>query len=441
MVDGGRRMRIVKLALPIIGGMASQNLLNLVDTFMVSSLGDAALAAVGIASFANFMCTAFITGLSAGVQAMSSRRMGEGREGEMSVPLNGGLLLAILLGVPLTGLLIYLAPTLIGVLVEQPEVVALATPYLVSRLVGLVAVGMNFSFRGYWNGVNRSQLYMRTLFIMHATNIVVSYVLIFGVLGAPKLGVLGAGIGSTVGTYVGTLSYFLLGFRHARANSFLRGLPAGETLRTMLRLSLPAGLQQFFFATGMTAFFAIIARVGTAELAASNVLLNLLLVALLPSIGFGLASASLVGQALGRRDTDDARRWAWDVTRVATLIIGALSLVAFVFPDALLGLFLHDPDTLALARWPLRLIALGMPIDTVGLVLMHSLQGAGDTRTVLFVSVGLQWLLLLPAVYVVGPMLGYGLLGIWATQLAYRALQAGVFAALWRRDAWARVQV
>jgi multidrug resistance protein, MATE family len=437
----GRQTRIFELALPIIGGMLSQNVLNLVDTLMVSSLGDAALAAVGIASFANFMCIAFITGLSAGVQAMSARRLGEGRDSELALPLNGGLLLALVLGAPLTMVLIWAAPLIIQILVEQPPIAELATPYLEARLWALVAVGVNFSFRGFWNGVNRSQLYFRTLLVMHASNIVVSYVLIFGALGAPKLGVTGAGIGSTVATFIGTGAYFVLGLRHARRNGFLRALPDSETLRTMLRLALPAGFQQFFFAAGMTAFFAIIGRVGTAELAASNVLLNLLLVALLPSIGFGLASASLVGQALGRGQPEDARRWAWEVVRIATALVGVLSLIAFVFPDPLLGLFLHEPRTLALARLPFRLIALGMPIDTVGLVLMHSLMGAGDNRSVLVVSVGLQWLLLLPAVYVLGPVLGLGLVGIWAAQLVYRALQTGVFVTLWRREAWSRIVV
>jgi multidrug resistance protein, MATE family len=441
MQTRGRQTRIVKLALPIIGGMLSQNVLNLVDTLMVSSLGDAALAAVGIASFANFMCIAFITGLSAGVQAISARRLGEGRDSELAVPLNGGLLLALVLGGPMTLVLLWMAPQIIDLLIEQRPIAELATPYLQARLWALVAVGMNFSFRGYLNGVNRSGLYFRTLLLMHATNIAVSYVLIFGALGAPELGVLGAGIGSAVATFVGTGAYLVVGLRHARHSGFLRALPAGETLRTMLRLALPAGFQQFFFATGMTAFFAIIGRVGTAELAASNVLLNLLLVALLPSMGFGLASASLVGQALGRGEPKDAQRWAWDVVRIASLLVGVLSLFAFLFPDLLLSLFLHDPRTLALARLPFRLIVLGMPIDTVGLVLMHSLMGAGDNRSVLVVSVGLQWLLLLPAVYLLGPVLGLGLVGIWGAQLAYRALQTGVFVTLWQREGWSRVAV
>ncbi len=441
MVAKDRRARILAIALPIIGGMVSQNVLNLVDTLMVSQLGDTALAAVGLGSFANFMCTAFITGLSAGVQAMSARRLGEGRLDEQAVPLNGGLLLAGGLGLVLTLLFFSTATTWFPLLSSDSELTATGVPYLQARLTAMVAIGMNFSFRGYFNGVGQSRLYMRTLIVMHVTNVIVSYTLIFGAFGAPEMGALGAGVGSAIATWVGTLTYIALGLRHARAGGFLRGLPDLATMRSMTKLSVPAGLQQLFFAVGMTAFFAIIARVGTRELAASNVLLNLLLVALLPAMGFGLASASLVGQALGHKNEADARRWVADVSKIAIVAITVIALPAMIAPELLLAPFLEDPRTLELARWPLRLIAFGMPIDTLGLILMLSMQGAGDTRTVLIVSVGLQWVLLLPAVYVVGKVLAVGLLGIWLTQLVYRTLQSGVFAVFWRRGRWAKVKV
>lgn len=441
MLSAARRKRILALALPIIGGMVSQNVLNLVDTLMVGSLGNTALAAVGIASFANFMCTAFITGLGAGVQAMAARRLGEGQHGETAVALDGGLLLAIVLGLPLGVVLFAAAPALMPLLVHQRPVVALAVPYLQARLVAMVAIGMNFAFRGYWNGINRSALYFRTLIVMHVSNIALNWVLIYGKLGAPALGSTGAGVASAMATWIGTLTYMSLGLKHARAGGFLRKLPDRSALVTMLRLSVPAGLQQLFFATGMTAFFAIIGRVGTAELAASNVLLNLLLVALLPAMGFGLASASLVGQALGRGDADDARRWAWDVVKLATLAVTLVALPGFILPDLLLSAFLHDAATRLMADWPLRIIAVGMPIDAVGIILMQSLVGAGDTRSVLVVSVGLQWLLELPLVLLVGPVLGGGLVGIWLVQLGYRVLGAGVFTGLWRRGGWQTIRI
>ncbi len=151
---------------------------------------------------------------------------------------------------------------------------------------------------------------------MHVCNVILNWLLIFGHLGLPALGATGAGIGTTISTYVGTAIYIGLALRHARPLGFLRSRVDRSTVATMLRLSVPAGLQSFFFAAGMTAFFWIIGRIGTPELAASNVLVQLLLVAILPGVGFGMAAASLVGQALGRGDRDDAVRWGWDVVRL-----------------------------------------------------------------------------------------------------------------------------
>ena len=441
LLTADRRRRILSLALPIIGGMASQNVLNLVDTAMVGLLGAAPLAAVGMGSFANFMAVAFIMGLSAGVQAIAARRVGERREGEAAVPLNGGLLLALAIGLPWSIFLIIQAPRFFPWLVDDPEVVALGVPYLQARLACMVALGMNFSFRGYWNGVGLSKVYMRTLIAMHAINIVLNWILIFGHFGLPALGSTGAGVGSAIATFAGTLMYIAQGIKIARPAGFFRGIPDRATLLSMLRLSIPAGIQQFFFAAGMTAFFWIIGGIGTAELAASNVLVQLLLVAILPGLGFGMASASLVGQALGRGDPDAAYRWAWDVTKLATVTVGAISMVGLVMPDLLLGVFLHEPEMLALARWPLRILAAAMALDTVGSVLMNSLLGAGDNRRAMVVTVSLQWFLFLPAAWLIGPYLGFGMTWVWLGHAVYRGIQSLVAASMWKGRKWTEVRV
>ena len=441
MLTPERRRRILSLGLPIIGGMISQNVLNLVDTAMVGTLGAAALAAVGMASFANFMASAFVTGLSAGVQAISARRLGEGRTDRTAWALNGGLVLAIVLAIPLSAALILAAKDIFGFLVDDPDVVVLGVPYFRARLAAMVALGVNFAFRGYWNGVNLSKVYMRTLIVMHATNIVLNWVLIFGHFGLPKLGVTGAGIGSAIATFIGSLLYLAQGLKLARDNGFLRRLPDRSTVVTMLRLSVPTGLQQFFFASGLTAFFWIIGKVGTPELAASNVLTQLLLVAILPGLGFGMAAASLVSQALGRGQPDDARVWGWDVAKLATAAVGTLSLVGLIFPDLLLRPFLHDAETLALARLPLRALGATMSLDTIGMVLMNALLGAGDNLRVMLVAISLQWLVFLPAAYVIGPVLGASLTAVWAAYIAYRILQSGVFVLRWRSDGWTEKSV
>jgi MATE family multidrug resistance protein len=307
--------------------------------------------------------------------------------------------------------------------------------------MGMAAVGMNFAFRGFWNGVGRSRRYLQTLVIMHVANVILNWLLIFGHLGLPALGSTGAGIGTAISTYLGTAVYVWLAIRHAKGSGFLKGFVSRDGVTSMLRLAVPAGLQSFFFAAGMTAFFWIIGRIGTPELAASNVLVQLLLVAILPGVGFGLAAASLVGQALGRGDRDDAVQWGWEVSRLAMVLVGGGALVGLVFPDLLLRLFLHDPHTVDLARLPLRLLGATMAVETVGSVLLNALLGAGASRIVMVVSIGLQWGLFLPCAYLLGPRLGYGMTVIWAAQVGYRSLQALVLALVWHSRTWINVDV
>ena len=187
MVDGPRFRRILTLALPIIGGMVSQNILNLVDTAMVGSLGDAALAAVGLGGFANFMFMALILGVSTGVQVMAARRKGQGLLDQTALPLNAGLAMVLALAPLMTAVLIFWLPDIYSLLNSDVEVIEQGVPYLRWRVLAITIVGCNFAFRGYWNAVDLSRLYMGTLVVMHATNIFLNWVFIFGNLGVPAL--------------------------------------------------------------------------------------------------------------------------------------------------------------------------------------------------------------------------------------------------------------
>ena len=443
-MDKHRFERIWVLALPIMGGMVSQNVLNLVDTAMVSRLdnSNAALAAVGLGGFALFVCQALIAGLSAGVQVTAARRKGEGYEGETATYLNAALLIAFTVGPTLSVLLFWAAPSLYPLLRDDPEVIALGLPYLQIRLLGITFFGANFAFRGYWNAIDMARLYMSTLIVMHMTNIALDYVLIFGHFGAPALGVKGAAIASVSSFVLGSGLYFYVGFRRARDNGFLRGLSPLRDIRNVLRIALPNGVQQMFFSAGLLTMFWIIGRVGTAEVAAANVLMNLTLVALLPCMGLGMTATTLVGQALGRGDAGDAARCGWDVAKVAVFGLAILGLPMICIPQWLLtSIYTLEPGTLELALWPLRVVGLSLVFDAVGMVLMNALVGAGAARRVMVTAISCQWMLFLPAAYIVGPLLGYGLLGIWLTQAVYRGLQALVFATFWQRRAWAHIKI
>ncbi|MEE1544224.1 MAG: MATE family efflux transporter, partial [Alphaproteobacteria bacterium] len=227
----------------------------------------------------------------------------------------------------------------------------------------------------------------------------------------------------------------------ARPHGFLAAMPSRDTMLTMLRLSLPSSAQQFFFAGGLTALFWIVGQVGTPEVAAANVLINLTLVIILPGLALGLAAASLVGQALGARDPVDAHRWGWDVIKVAAVIMAVLGLPMAVVPELILSGFITDVETRALAIPPLRLVGIVIAFDSVGMVLQNAMLGAGAVRTVMTVSIVTQWGIFLPVAWLVGPQLGYGLFGIWVCQSGWRLLHSSTLVILWERRGWTKIKI
>ena len=275
---------------------------------------------------------------------------------------------------------------------------------------------------------------------MHTINIILNYALIFGHFGMPELGTLGAGIGTTVSVALGTLYYHYLASKHTKEYGYLSQLARWPTIRGILKISIPSALQQLFFAGGFTALFWIIGMVGTHQLAAVNAITNVMLVGILPCIALGIGAATLVGQSLGRKDPQNAYVWGWDVAKMAIIFAIGLGIIFYIFTDPIMGIFLKEQEALELAHWPFKLSALIIVIDAVGLVFLNALNGAGSTKSTLYVSIISQWILFLPVAWYLGPYLGKSLTIIWVAYSVYRVLQTGAFVWLWQRRSWSRIQ-
>lgn len=434
--ESTRRQTILRLSLPIIAGMLTQSLLNLIDAALVGSLGEVPLAGVGIGGYAMFLITAVVFGLSSGVQAQVARRHGEEDWGRRALALNAGLAIALVVAAPLTLLCLWQAPRLLALINQDPAVNAVAVEYFRWRVVSLVPVAMIFCFRGYWNGIQETGLYLRIILVMHAVNVVASLGLIFGLAGLPAMGAAGAGAGTSLSLFAGLAIWAGLSLRHATASGFLAERPRTGVLATTLRLATPHSFQQLWFAAGYAVLFWILGRIDTPSVAVGHVLVNLSLLLILPGVGLGMAAMSLVGQALGRRAHQDAHRWGWDVVRLAWCALAILALPMLLFPEAVLGLFLHDPALVALGRLPLQLTAVMIVLDAAALVFAQALLGAGANRTVMTATLTLQWLVFLPLAWWVGVVLEQGLVGIWWVQLGYRCLNSAWFVLIWQRRRW-----
>ncbi|MEM9101000.1 MAG: MATE family efflux transporter [Pseudomonadota bacterium] len=436
-----RLSEIMVLALPIIGGMMSQTLLNIIDIKMVSHLGPTAIAAVGFCSFINFVAASVFIGLSVGVQAIVARRMGENQLKKAARPLNAGIAINLAFAIPVSVALIVLAPQLLNFMLDDEALIAEGLPYLQARFAGIAALGINFCFRGFFSAIRQTRVYLRTIITIHIINVAVSYLLVFGVGPFPEMGALGAGLGTSISLMCGSLIYMIYAYIKCRHFGFGWTMPKRHVVSQVLKISIPASLQQLFFAGGFTVFFWIISQVGTDEVALSNIYVNLLMVAALPCIGFGLAASTLVSQALGRKEPEDAHAWAWDVAKVASVAVCLIGVPLAIFPEFFLGFFFDDEELIQNGAPILRLVGLMMPLDAMGIVFLNALQGAGATSQTMRVTVVAQWLVCLPLTFCVGPLLGLGLSAIWIVQVAYRSVQAMIFMGMWQKRRWQSIQL
>jgi|TARA_B110000003_G_scaffold221662_1_gene221699 MATE family multidrug resistance protein len=443
-VPSERVTAVLDQALPVMGGMASQNVLNLADAAMVGRLGTASVAAVGLGSTMNFQCQAALQGVASGVQAMAARRMGEGRYDEVARPLNAALILVCLMGVPLAILAFVYADALVPLYTTDASVVANAVPYLRARVLAVPAVGINFAFRGFWNAIQQPQVYMNTLIVMHTVNFTLSLILTFvGVpqLGVPPLGALGAGLGTSFSIWCGTAMYMYQGMKRATKLGFLQKRPTMADLRVLATQALPTSVTNLLYASGMMTLYSIVGRLGTTEVAAVNVLINLMLFLILPCMGMGLAAGALSGRALGRGDVEDAKQWPWDVAKITALLMSVVGFGLAMCPRVVLGVFLTDPHAVDIAVTPLRMTGLTVCGDAVSLTMQNALLGVGDAKRVALVSILSQWALFLPSAYLAVAVFDQNLTVVWTLYVAYRFIQGLVYANIWRGGAWAKIKL
>lgn len=447
-IEQSRLKRIFTIGIPIIGGMLSQSIINLVDAAMVGRLGEHALAGVGIGSYAAFITISLVMGLSSGVQALVARRSGEGNHHQTFAPLISGLVLGLAAGLVLSLIFISSSSLLLPIFNDDIQVQAIAQPYFDWRSAAIAAVAMNFCFRGYWAGIGKSGTYLRILLWIHALNVVISYLLIFGIpaIGFNGYGAVGSGMGTCIALYIGSLLYAITTVRALRkdksstANSTIESLSI-HSIKKLATLALPNSMQQGLFAFGISVLFIIIGMVGTQEQAIGHILINIALLLILPSVGLGIAATSLVGHALGAKAPEDAYRWGWEVVRVAALLMAILGIPLWLAPELILKLFTNSTELIALGTLPIQISGLNIVFEVTAMVLTQALLGAGASRQVMIINISMHWLYLLPLAYFIGPWAGYGLLGIWLVQGMQRICSSLIYAYLWRKGQWSRIEI
>lgn len=431
-------LRLLALALPIMAALFSQSLLNVVDAYMVGQLGAQSLAAVGVGGYLNFIAVSLLLGLGAAVQALVARAHSGGKRSTWASPMKAGLLLGLLSAAPITLFFYAIAhPTLLWIS-QDAAVAAEAVPYFLMRLAGLFAVAMNFSFRGYWNGIHQPAIFLRILVFSHVLNVIISYGLIYGHWGLPALGSTGAGLGTSLAMCCGMLLNAFFVWKSIKPHGQVAQAPTKPMYKAVSRIAIPTSLQQFSFALGMTLMFWLLAHYGSEYLAIGHVLISLTLLLILPALGVALAATSLVGQALGFHNTQEASQWGWLASRLGAGVLLVCALPVIIFPQWFLQQFLHQETLVQQAVLPLRITALVIICDGLAMIFSQVLLSIGEAAKVFWASFTTQWVLFLPLAYIALMHFNVSFVALWCLYGSQRLLNTLLLMFFWQRQNWAK---
>ncbi|RAP29513.1 hypothetical protein DID78_03465 [Candidatus Marinamargulisbacteria bacterium SCGC AG-343-D04] len=436
-----RYLHILSLASPIIFGMLSINILDLVDTAMIGHLGDNALAGTGFASFLYWCCFSGIVGFSGALQTLTARRLGENKLNECGFPLNAGLICVACYAIPLTLIMLAVSPYIFSFFSEDNSVLSLANTYFRWRILGLIAIGFTLNFRGFWNGIKEPFTYTFILIGTHALNIFLNWVLIFGKFGFSPLGVKGAAIGSTIASFSGVFAFFIITIKKKYPLGVLQSFPPLIVFKNLLRIGWPAAVDQLSFSANLLCLFWVFGQLGTAELAVAHVVIVCVLIIWLPGMGFGLTSLTLVSEALGKGLPKEAKQWAWRCIHLAAPLLFLTGLLSLPFSRSILGFFIHNPQTLEMAVFPLNIDQLTLWFACVGVIFIESLIGAGSTLGILAIKTITRWVIFIPGAYITGVHLNFGINGIWIFWATFNAFETLIFLVIWQREKWVGIQV
>lgn len=433
-----------KLAGPIVLGMISQTLMNVIDTVMVGRLGAFALAATGLGGLLSWMILGSLGGLNIGVQAVTARRFGEGNKRGAGKVLDNGLLIALIIGTVCTLFISHGMSGLFRIFSDDREVVIAGSGYIYYRLLSGLPFMIITAQRGFFNGISRTKLHMLVVLVSNVLNVILNYLLIFGKFGLPRMEASGAGLATTLANVIGCLLFIYISLRKHRRKPFGYYNPSNldwNVCRGIIRLAVPSGLQVLLAMTGYAAFNAIISRIGTIELATTNVCITVWSLAFLPGTGLGISAASLIGQKLGEGLPDRAEEFGWESARLGILTMGMIGLIFIIIPEQIFRIFTDDSAVIEAGRIPLRILGCIQIFDATGMVLSQALQGAGMNRWVLLAEIAANWGFFIPGTFLVVFIFNLGLNAAWVVLAVYLIIFGSVVTMKFAGGRWKEVKV
>ena len=395
------------------------------DNIMVGQLGTAELAAVSLGNSIALMFMYVGIGFSTAITPLVAEADGAGDTPEAKKVLKHGILLCIFLGLLLFGMIMACKPLLY--LAKQPEeVVELAVPYLNLVAFSIVPMIIFQAFRQFSEGMSQTRFPMYATILANVLNVLLNYLLIFGTFGFPKLGIIGAAVGTLVARCVMLLYLYLLLYFKRKFRDFVTGFNFKKVERAMFKklvnLGFPSSLQVFFEVAIFTAAIWLSGVLGKNAQAANQIALNLSSMTYMVGVGLSVAAMVRVGNQKGLQNFSELRRIGKSVFFLTLVIEILFATIFLVGKDWLPTIYLDvdDPtnqqdnlEVIALAAKLLLVAAFFQISDGIQVVVLGALRGIQDVKIPTLITFVAYWLIGFPISYFLGLHTGLKSMGIW----------------------------
>jgi len=413
--DHAREWRVLlSIALPVVGVQVGLMLMGVVDTLMVGRVSAAALAAVAIGNLYVFTLLVVAMGTLMALDPLISQAVGAGDDHAVTTAIQRGLVLALLLGV-VTMLLMVPATPLLRLFRQPAEVVPDAARYCHISAAGVVPFLLFVVFRQSLQAIGRLAPIVWAIVGANLLNAAANWVLIYGKLGAPALGVTGSAIATVIARWA--MFLMLLGFAWRALRPHVVSIDAAalapRPLRRMLALGLPIGLQQFLEVSAFAAVGLLMGTFGAVQVASHQIALNMAALTFMVPLGVSAAAAVRVGHAVGAGDAPRSRRAARLSYLMGAGFMSATAVIFLALPVPLARLYTSDPAVIGIAASLIPIAGVFQIFDGLQAVGAGVLRGLGDTRVPLGAMLSGYWLAGIPVSVVLGFRTELGPQGLW----------------------------
>lgn len=419
-----------RLAAPVILGMLGHTFVSFIDNIMVGQLGTAELAAVSLGNSFMFIAMSIGIGFSTAITPLVAEADAAGNFSDGKSAFKNGLVLCTILSVVLF-LTVFLAKPLLYFMKQPVEVVELALPYLNLVAFSLIPLIIFQAFKQFSDGLSMTKYPMYATVLANIVNVILNYALIFGKLGCPQLGIVGAAYGTLISRFIMVAYLWWLLTKKEKSKAYVTNIKVFilDTLmvKKIMNLGLPSAMQMFFEVAIFTAAIWLSGLLGKNPQAANQIALNLSSMTFMVAMGLSVASMIRVGNQKGLHQYYELRRIAFSIFLLAIVLAICFGGLFFIFHDALPKLYVDLDDSvnfsdnmevITIAAKLMIAAAIFQISDSIQVVVLGALRGLQDVKIPTIITFISYWVVGFPISFFLGKQEAYGSFGIWLGLLA-----------------------